>query len=1442
MKFLCFSYFYQLEAVGGSGSYRWESENVRVASVSKQGMLETTGTPGDTIITVTDRQMPRHFDLAKVHVGSPGKIVVAPFYVESQVNSDLMVPVRVFIKRDSVGKDKEKDTDDLIEAMDCVDLPLKISFSNPQIFQFLSVVPKTEDEPYNYGCGLIWLNTTGAGFTQMTISLLDIESVVTLAGFSELKLKDLDDTIVLSLGASVPITTVGGLLPWELDPSKFYRNTKVSDLKVIKQLPNAENLKWIEKSVFVLACSELGESTFSVVTSNYPTAHNKNPKSASVKITVRCASPSSVKLVPEPFIPDCPPYLNMHSEPLPILVGEPQVFQVVAKDSTGMTFANFSSLGNTISGCKSVSIKQDLFPKIAVTFANVNDCQIELTISGYRKMYTFRDIYESVSVVVSLSGKESPKLGSNTVSIFNHPSNAKNIPVKDGSGYFNLVVTSASPISDLSVDQKNSWIAIKPIKDGREILSISDMCFPKLPSMQLEIVVSSIGTILVRSKRIMQLNSSDILEVQVMDSNGWNIESKMFDVINLQLVTNNDKVSFTPMTSDVGEEKSKFSRFYKTVARNVGTLQLHFTAKLTSGVISSLQHDIQVFNPLIVDPSVVYMLIGQFYQIQTSGGPQPLPSLHYQLDATNVGKIHSSGLFEATEIGSCLVHVNIIDSNDLDVLSKTTVEFHVVELTSIEINVALPSFPTEAIIPAYVTGNGGKITPLTANLNVNYDWSVSNTDVIKLLHQHEYSGVQQGPAGNFALRLLALTNGRATISVTVTQPTSTPKTKSIFPRNAAQSLTAQATVFVYDRLALIQPKLCCRNTVLMTTKSSIFVKSNVNFVNYRIMYQTNPKLVSIDYRGQLSSGDVEGQSVLTVECTEDNGINQTMTITVEVKTVNFIRLQTSPVFPSDSNALQGSTWTSLIPQGVPVTLKASLHDDQGNEFDANDASLKVKLNRYDIGQVSLDNNNNTFMFRNSAPGISAIGVLMKGSKGMLSDYVALPVGDVLISPQPDQITVGTVFCLQSPFGEQGSWSSSSSEVLKIDSQSGVAIVLGSGPVEVTYGFQNSKLRTFKKLLVNSVHRLELTPNQNSIVYPSENVNFKFSIGSKILCSEEVFGASKAYNFDLSWLKCSAWFESHVAHLNTQLTIKPTFSSQDGFLCELEILSTKPEHIQSLAGVLGNVNVQATILPSQSRRAVSSNTIQQQFVPKFYVATKSVILSNQYPSVEILVEANEKVAKDLQITSKSHSLLTVTKLVKDSTVKISLDLLPNVFAQVSETVNTEIEVTCGISTYSQTITVIIQRSKFATSDKLAKGSETGDLFSFIYFYVPIILTAVCLLFGYYITLLYKQQNKLIDISVSEAAMSHSPYRTGRLNDTTFGGGDALGFIDRTGPPGATPFPHLVRKNIGINRSLNNTLEDSMSVTASPWPSSRTSPGRVQLWSQTSLSPADAGRGS
>merc|ERR1712226_1658808 len=107
------SHSYQLKASGGSGIYKWESNNIRVVTVSKEGRIETAGTPGLAAVTVTDRQMSHHFDTSRVLVGPPVKIVLDLYYVEGQVNSDLLVPVHVYVAKDPLKPDE------LFEVADC---------------------------------------------------------------------------------------------------------------------------------------------------------------------------------------------------------------------------------------------------------------------------------------------------------------------------------------------------------------------------------------------------------------------------------------------------------------------------------------------------------------------------------------------------------------------------------------------------------------------------------------------------------------------------------------------------------------------------------------------------------------------------------------------------------------------------------------------------------------------------------------------------------------------------------------------------------------------------------------------------------------------------------------------------------------------------------------------------------------------------------------------------------------------------------------------------------------------------------------------------------------------------------------------------------------------------------------------------------------------------
>jgi len=216
-----------------------------------------------------------------------------------------------------------------------------------------------------------------------------------------------------------------------------------------------------------------------------------------------------------------------------------------------------------------------------------------------------------------------------------------------------------------------------------------------------------------------------------------------------------------------------------------------------------------------------------------------------------------------------------------------------------------------------------------------------------------------------------------------------------------------------------------------------------------------------------------------------------------------------------------------------------------------------------------------------------------------------------------------------------------------------------------------------------------------------------------------------------------------------------------------------------------------------------------------------------------------------VISTTQNLFTVRNTVQGDSLKLTIELSPNAFSRASSTENLAVEIRCGFSGRQEKVNVYIQLAPFTTEAIASKTSAFQYFNENFIFYIPILLTVACLIFGYYIMMLYKQQNKLIDISLNEGLIN-SPRRV-RINDNSFypggGAGDAgTSFLNRSGSPGATPYPFSrVRRANNLNQSSLGSMNDSMNVPTSPWggASGRSaSPGRVQLWSQSSPSPSAA----
>ncbi|NWI71502.1 PO210 protein, partial [Todus mexicanus] len=120
--------------------------------------------------------------------------------------------------------------------------------------------------------------------------------------------------------------------------------------------------------------------------------------------------------------------------------------------------------------------------------------------------------------------------------------------------------------------------------------------------------------------------------------------------------------------------------------------------------------------------------------------------------------------------------------------------------------------------------------------------------------------------------------------------------------------------------------------------------------------------------------------------------------------------------------------------------------------------------RDDFVQIGKGATNNTFIIRTVNVGLTLLKVWAAEHSG-IADYVPLPVQHAIF-PELLDVVVGDVLCLSTSLRSQeglpGVWSSSLSNVLQVDSKTGVAVARDSGVVTVYYEIPGS-LKTYREV-------------------------------------------------------------------------------------------------------------------------------------------------------------------------------------------------------------------------------------------------------------------------------------------------------------------------------------------------------------------------------------------
>ncbi|GFS06170.1 nuclear pore membrane glycoprotein 210-like [Elysia marginata] len=575
-------------------------------------------------------------------------------------------------------------------------------------------------------------------------------------------------------------------------------------------------------------------------------------------------------------------------------------------------------------------------------------------------------------------------------------------------------------------------------------------------------------------------------------------------------------------------------------------------------------------------------------------------------------------------------------------------------------------------MPVYAVGLTDHETPFTFGNSVpplTFLWSANSREVLQLHSVYHKSSIEPVPENNFAQRAVAMETGLSTIRLKVKVHAG-----SHLQVLMDQILQDEVQIQVFEKLSLINPSTC-HGQILVTPNTDTSLKTNRDVaarVRYFILNNqeglesqgNNPvesPVVRLLDNGQLRSGPIPGSTVLHVVAQEEFGLNQTLVILVKVKPVSYMMINAdSAVLSSSSGHL------SSVPIGANLQFQVSFHDDVGDEFYTTNVEIGIRCSRYDYLHVSNGVDNATLVVRAAEIGNTVLKVWDK-KKPSMSDYINIPVG-YAISPAQASLTLGSIVCFSSHIftetGSPGSWKSKS-KVLDIEEQSGISTASAIGHGTMVYFF-SAVTSTNTEVTVEPITVIRLGQGASFLtnagtwkvrsypVYFNHEGNVIGQNCSSVVAKTKFFPPFIPYVCDL--VLTQKTLDISVSDL---FTAKATFDSEKGqHLCEISNVLAPPQTFasgstdpltQMVATLESNLQLTARVshLSVPGQQEVSSEPLDLEFVPAFYVHNPELHVSTAWPVGSVRVSAAQNIIQDLEVKVSDTTVLESLGLEKDA---------------------------------------------------------------------------------------------------------------------------------------------------------------------------------------------------
>ncbi|XP_058828895.1 nuclear pore membrane glycoprotein 210 [Topomyia yanbarensis] len=1294
----------QFSASGGDGSYLWTSLDSSLLSVSQTGLAETRldnvkggiVSFGDGEATTASKVTQVRVALArnnKISVAAqvvflaPIKLEVVRYNFETVLKDYVQVHVALWAKHDGTQK----------AFTSCENLNFELEFSN-QIFQLDASKKNPKDVLADKACRLIYLKATAVGQTNLKVTYRYFDKVlhdqISLNVFEDLAiLNPIENEVVLPIGATRNLFYHNG-------PERIYNSEAELQKRVVVDQKNLEVVSVgsgfsQDKHILRVLCKKVGDYELKLEVFNILNAPNVIPYVTEFVTKVYCVKPRFVNLfTTEKVKTSCP--LERRNSMMHVKSDSDQlVVDIEVLDVHNRKLANISSLllewQFTLADrdylTDQISYEQksetDIFegleiPKrdfLLTTLPEVGaNFKIKTTVTQYRaeilKQHSIKPESPHFGVQKATDGPlvkpvienelnflsvNKTLLPYERITLFLSRSNVERIKIAQGSGFYDIK-TSDTGLVAVEYDDATRQLLITPKRVGEVKLEITDQCL-STESSYLYISVVTIGSITLHAPDRVEKTRTIEAIARIYDSNDrlLHLQAGSLEIYELDQVVYNPNVLSVALGSQAGLGVGEV-RFLVT-GTELGETKIAVSSGTGDRQVSSSPVPIQVFPPLTLFPRNATIIVGSTLQIYSKGGPSPDSNLVYRIEHQDIIGI-DSGLVSGLKVGHSKVVGRYVATNPSTgaeiILSEDTVHVHVVPLGAIEIRVPLSRIRTGAVMPAHVWGVPG-ISPLVLGTleTVKIFWSTDHEDVLDVKGVFREAGVEYHAKDAIGVRVKALAPGKATLHVTLVSANGVRR-------------TARSEVTVFQLLELESPKVIRYDSILIPPRTSIQLKANLEDAVYQLE-EGSSSVVKVSKEGLVKSGDVVGRVQVAA-----TSLDQSLTIPIEVKNIHYIL--TSLAFSN----VKLKQVDNVIPQGLNLKLKVSLHDNLGNEFShgfEDVTALKHKLSKK--GNVLITTGTNFSVVLDLVRETSDMLVIsLKDKTGVKygEDYLKLVVGETTaIFPERSVFSVGDIVCFESPLlGSVADWHSSDDSLVQIDATSGLARIVGThrageGKVYISHVDRQSgglrigvdileadRIEFFKSYdIFNGQHyRAHLVIKNHLQVDKFVNV-----IAQNVsICAERI---QQAFS-NLFSCKLTAKQNPSSGILKHFKTV-PSFDRSIGaYVCDINLVTSIEEVTNLVKNNEINIELEARLQDSSL-----SDTSTLKIVPAVIVEPEAISIE-QIGTQIVTVSGMDKVLQKLEVTPSNPSMLEVTMIQKGpASIQYKLRLLSSYSLETSD---------------------------------------------------------------------------------------------------------------------------------------------------------------------------------